>query len=321
MHRLALAAAVAATALTVAATALTVAATALTVAATPALANTPRDHDHHQAEYYLSLGDSLSAGVQPNTAGQSLPTDRGFTDQLYAKLRRDHRDLRLHKLGCPGDNTNTMINGGICGYSGGDLDSYTADTGSQLAATLAFLGQHRGHVPLITIVVGADNIVPCLYLGTFAKIAACVQQQLPVIQSQLTQILAQLTAADPAATIIGMTYYDVSLASWLTGTAGQTFATQSVALASAFRDLLTGVYQAAGARVADVYNAFETSDMTDQLRLPVIGTVPEDVGLICEWTWMCTPAPQGPNIHATITGYSVIARTFYAALRDDDRDR
>lgn len=39
--------------------------------------------------------------------------------------------------------------------------------------------------------------------------------------------------------------------------------------------------------------------------------------LICTYTWMCTPPPLGPNIHATDLGYSVIADTFAAAIPKD----
>jgi lysophospholipase L1-like esterase len=289
--------------------AVTVAA-AITLTTTAAVA-APAPH-HQQPEYYLSLGDSLSEGVQPTTAGVSEPTDQGFTDQLYAMLRYRDPGLRLHKLGCPGDTTTTMIDGGICGYNGGDLVSYTSDTGSQLAAALAFI--HRNRVPLITIVVGADNILPCLEAGSFSAVAACIEQQFPIVEDQLTYILGQLRAADPHATIVGMTYYNVSLADWLTGSAGQAFATESLTVASDFRTLLTDVYEAGGARVADVYSSFRSADMTDQMNLPGVGTVPVDVGLLCSWTWMCTPPPQGPNVHANATGYRVIARTFLAAI-------
>lgn len=284
--------------------------------ASASTASPPGGAGHHpgrqQPGYYLSLGDSLSEGVQPAATGQSLPTDQGFTDQLYAMLRRGDPGLRLHKLGCPGDTTTTMLNGGICGYSGGDLVSYTSDTGSQLTAALNFIRHSR--VSLITIVVGADNIVPCLAQSSFSAVAACVAKQFPIMQSELTSIVGQLRAADPHATIVGMTYYDVSLADWLTGSAGQSFATASLTVATEFRDLLAGVYRAEGARVADVYTSFRTADATDQLTLPGIGTVPEDVGLLCSWTWMCTPAPRGPNIHANVIGYGVIARTFLAAI-------
>jgi lysophospholipase L1-like esterase len=300
MYRLALMAAVAVSTLT------------MTTAA-------PAHHDHHQAQYYVSLGDSLSAGVQPDASGQSLPTNEGFTDQLYAMLSRRDPDLVVHKLGCPGDTTTTMINGGICGYSGGDLVSYTSDIGSQLDAATAFLAGHRGHVPLITIDIGANDVLTCLGAGTPDKVDACVQQELPLVQQQLTVIMAQLRAADPRATIVGMTYQDVALAAWLRGPGGQVFATMSLRLAAAFRDELIGVFRTAHARIADVYSSFETPDMTDQIVLPGIGAVPEDVGLICQWTWFCTPPPQGPNIHPNTTGYGVIARTFLAALRDHDR--
>ena len=307
MSRLTLAAAVAAAALAMSASAVT-----------PALADS-RGGEHRSAEYYLSLGDSLAAGVQPDATGASVATGQGFTDQLYAMLSQREPDLRVHELGCPGENTTTIINGGICGYAAGARYSYSADTGSQLGAALTFLAAHRGHVPLITIVIGANDILPCLQQGAIDKITACLQQVFPVVQQQLTDMLAQLRHADPRATVVGMTYYDPELAYWLTGPAGQAFATESISLTTSFRALLTGVYQAAGARVADVYTAFNTTDTTDQMTLPGAGTVPENVGLICAWTWMCAPSPQGPNIHANATGYGVIARTFLAAIRADDR--
>jgi lysophospholipase L1-like esterase len=305
MSRLTLAAAIAAAALAMSASAVT-----------PALADS-QGGEHHSADYYLSLGDSLAAGAQPDATGATVATDQGFTDQLYAMLSQREPDLRVHELGCPGETTTTTINGGICGYADGSRYSYTADKGSQLGAALTFLAAHRGHVPLITIVIGANDILPCLQQGTIGQITACLQQVLPVVQQQLTETLDQLRHADPRATIVGMTYYDPELADWLTGPAGQAFATESISLTSSFRALLTSVYQAAGARVADVYTAFKTADTTDQMTLPGAGTVPENVGLICAWTWMCAPSPQGPNIHANATGYGVIAQTFLAAIRAD----
>jgi lysophospholipase L1-like esterase len=308
MSRFTLAAAVAAAALALS-----------TSAVTPALAD-GQGSEHRSTEYYLSLGDSLAAGVQPDEAGTSVATGQGFTDQLYAMLSQDEPSLRVQELGCPGETTTTLNNGGICGYAAGSLNSYTADTGSQLGAALTFLAAHRGHVPLITIVIGANDILPCLQQGAIDKITACLQQVLPVVQQQLADTLAQLRRADPRAMVVGMTYYDPELAYWLTGPAGQAFATQSISLTTSFRTLLTGVYQAAGARVADVYTAFNTADTTGQMTLPGAGSVPENVGMICELTWMCAPSPQGPNIHANAVGYGVIAQTFLAAIQAHGRD-
>lgn len=293
---------------------------ALTAAtAIPAAAAVPAHQgsgEHRGPEYYLSLGDSLSVGDQPNAQGVTQPTDQGYADQLYAMLRQDDRDLRLAKLGCPGETTATLNDGGICGYAGDQRYSLTADTGTQLAAALAFLREHRGHVPLITINIGANDLDQCIALGSISAIAACVPPVFAAIQRNLAGTLAALRAADPDATIAGMTYYVPELAFWLTGAAGKAFAEGSLPLATALNSTLTADYTQADAVVADVFTAFRSSDLTDQVDLPGFGMVPEDVALVCAWTWECTPPPVGPNDHANAAGYSVIAQTFLAALRE-----
>jgi hypothetical protein len=52
-------------------------------------------------------------------------------------------------------------------------------------------------------------------------------------------------------------------------------------------------------------DAFSIADLTIQPD-----GLPLDVERICQWTWMCTPPPLGPDIHANTTGYGVIARAF-----------
>src|SRR5215831_9927421 len=117
-------------------------ATAAAVALTSGCAvSAPARRASVRVSYYLSLGDSLSQGVQPDSAGASVPTRQGYADLLYAELRRGDPGLRLVKLGCSGETTHTMINGGICSYPGG----------SQLATAASFVHAHRGRVSLITI--------------------------------------------------------------------------------------------------------------------------------------------------------------------------
>ena len=65
------------------------------------------------ATYYLALGDSLAQGVQPNAAGVSVMTRDGYPDQVFAALHASRPGLKLVKLGCPGETTTSMINGGI----------------------------------------------------------------------------------------------------------------------------------------------------------------------------------------------------------------
>ena len=255
------------------------------------------------ASYYLSLGDSLAQGVQPNAAGTSVETNQGYPNQLYAALRLGHPGLRLVKLGCPGETTGTMISGGICSYP----------QGSQLAATVTFLRDHPGQVALITIDIGANDLNPCVVLTSLSALEACVEATLPTVVANLTEIMTDLRAADGNVRIIGMTYYVPELAAWLTGPAGQEFATASEQLVVTFNGLLSNVYQQFGARIADVFSAFQSADFTDQVTLPTIGTVPRNVALICKWTWECAPAPRGPNEHANAIGYGVIALTFLLA--------
>jgi lysophospholipase L1-like esterase len=292
------------------------AALALTAAVTTPAVAAQRPDSHFGGEYYLSLGDSLSVGDQPNAQGVTLPTDQGYADQLYTALQRTDRDLRLVKLGCPGETAATLVNGGICGYAGDRRYSLTADAGTQLSAALAFLHAHRGRVPLITLDIGANDLNPCIALGSIPAIAACIPPVLSAIGQNLGTTLAALRAADPHAMIIGMSYYDPELAEWLTGSAGEAFAQGSIALATALNQVLSAVYQQARVPVADVFSAFDTTDMTDTVNVPGIGTLPEDVALICQWTWECAAPPVGPNEHANEAGYGVIAATFFATLRE-----
>jgi lysophospholipase L1-like esterase len=267
-------------------------------------------------DYYLALGDSLSVGMQPTTAGFDVLTGAAYPNQFYRMVRNGHYypGLRLAQLGCPDETTATILHGGICGYSGDQRASLIAASGSQAAAALAFIAAHRGHVPLITLDIGANDLDPCIATGTISGIQACLPGALAVIMANLATLLAQLRTADPAAVILGMTYYDPYLAEWLTGSAGQTFATASVSLAAVFNDALDNVYADYLVPVADVAAAFDTSDMTGQVTLPLIGTVPQDVAKICTLTWECAPLPQGQDEHCNAVGYRVIARAFYAAF-------
>ena len=125
--------------------------------------------------------------------------------------------------------------------------------------------------------------------------------------------MTRLRAAAPGVRVVGMTYYLPALAQWLNGTAGQVIARLSEKLAAGYSELLARAYAGSGARVADVFSAFGTSDFGDQVTVPGIGTVPRNVSLICQWTWACAAPPRGPNQHASQAGYKIIAQTFQRA--------
>lgn len=249
----------------------------ITLVAAPASAN-------NSTRYYLALGDSLAFGYQPN--GDFA---HGYVQQLSATLP----NLTLQNLGCPGETSTTLVSGGKCPYPGG---------GSQLATAVAFLRAHPGKVRLITIDIGGNDVNPCV---TAAGIdLTCFDKGLLAIAVNLSVTMARLRAAAPYAQIVGMTYYDTVLAAYLTGPAGQALAKQSLTLIHELNGLLSIVFRFGHARVADVAKAFSTDDTT------LVNGVPLNVARICQWTWMCVRQ----DIHATTTGYGVIAQTFAKVL-------
>jgi len=244
------------------------------------------------APYYLALGDSLSQGVQPNSAGQSVETDQGYANDLWSQLHATSPDLRLAKLGCPGETTGTMINGGICSYP----------LGSQLAQATAFLATHR--VVLVTIDIGANNIDSCVSASGIDQ--ACLAGGFAAAQHDLPLILQALRQAGPDVPMVAMTYYDPFVAAALRGGADVALAVQSEKLGATFNDVLAAAYTASGLAIADVQGAFAPLYLAS---MPYLG-LPVNLALACAYTWMCAPAPVGPNIHATPLGYRIIADAF-----------
>ncbi|MFC1415171.1 SGNH/GDSL hydrolase family protein [Streptacidiphilus cavernicola] len=255
---------------------------------------------HHPAppHYYVSLGDSLAAGYQPDS---NTNTSKAYTDQLYAKLKKQDPRLVHIKLGCSGETTGTLINGGICSYPGAT---------SQLDAAVKFLRAHRGEVRYVTLDIGANNVDGCLTGGTIDQ--ACTTAGVATVATQLPQIARALhRAGGDAPRYVGMNYYDPFLAVWLTGAPGQALARQSVQLSTVLNGVIDQGLRHDGFAVADVSKAFSTDDFTDQVTLPGLGAVPLNVARICAWTWECTPYQ---NIHANTAGYGEIATVFAQTL-------
>jgi lysophospholipase L1-like esterase len=255
--------------------------------------------------YYVSLGDSLSQGVQPTAFGDSVPTNGGYPDRIFAVLQARQPAWRLVKLGCSGETTSTMIHGGICHYA----------AGSQLAQAKLFLRQHRGHIGLVTIDIGANDPNSCvLGVTSGSKIVSCMGASIRHTTADLRTIMSGLrSAAGPRVTIMAMSYYVPELAGWLDGMTGKEIAVLTERLVAGYNKLLGQIYQRYGARVANVFSAFHSGDFSDHVQVPGIGLVPRNVATICEWTWACARWPQGPNEHANDIGYGVIALAFLLA--------
>lgn len=277
---------------------------AILILAVPAISTA----DNNGVRYYLSLGTSLSVGIQPDNEGQNQRTDNGYPDQLFDIVEPNYRKIRLVKLGCPGETTVTMMEGGICDY----------EEGSQLAEAVQFLHAHKDKVELVTIDMGVNDIISKNCIAGTTVDYLCINDALNQVAMKLPVILSALrAAADPETPIVGMNYYNTFLAAWLTA-GGQPLAIASADLANVLNyGVLGPIYDGFRIPVADVASSFMSNDFATMVEFPFPGSgfyVPVNVALICNWTYMCVPSPVGPNIHATTHGYGVIAATFASML-------
>jgi lysophospholipase L1-like esterase len=247
--------------------------------------------------YYVALGDSLAVGYQPINGGG--PTSQGYADDLYARYSTRIPGLTLAKLGCPGETTSSMVQGGVCA-------NYPAGS-SQLDVAVSFLQTHQ--VALITLDIGANDVDHCVSSTTIDR--TCLESGFASVSANLPLILRQLRKAASSHTlIVAMNYYDPFLAAWELGPAGQSLALQSLAAATDFNVLLGAIYRVFDVPVADVAQAFRIYNF-----LPVPGeNVPVNVFLTLAWTYMSAPPPIGPDIHPNAAGYLAIAGAFASKI-------
>jgi hypothetical protein len=288
----------------------------------PAVAAKPK------TTYYLSLGDSLSVGIQPGPASDPghekaiVATDQGYSDQLYTKAkRRLFPGLKLVKAGCSGATTQNMLRGGVdvAGVLGCDqhqpLYKSTSPRTSQMAYAEKFLRAHRGQMSFVTVSIGNNDLDTCL--SPTGVDFACVTAGQQSISRDVAVIGRRLRrAAGPYVPIIGTTLYDPFLGLFLQPPPLNAAAEASQALAISINtQTLIPKWRATGARIARIDRAFGTyTPFSQTVDDPTYGTIPQAVANVCKLTWFCVPPPAGPNIHANRTGYAVITQAFFAQL-------
>jgi lysophospholipase L1-like esterase len=248
--------------------------------------------------YYLALGDSLAIGAQPTAVKADGSTEEGYADQLAEMLTVENPALRLVKLGCGGESTGTML--GIVQPTptgeGCDPSLVKYPHGTQLNEAVSFLHAHRNHLGLVTIDIGANDTFCLLELDR-----GCFDAGMHRVRTNLATILAELrVAAGPTVPIVGMTYYNPFAVFWFDDPA---YAQAVDDLFAEFNHVLAETYADAGVPVADVAGAFH------------LGEFPLSAHLACEWTWICTPPPLGPDVHPNSQGYGVIAAAFKQVLQ------
>ncbi len=262
--------------------------------------------------YMVALGDSVAAGTQ-----QPLPfTDNGYADVLFQRVKGPMGLGELVNLACPGDDTAEMIdadggaNGSICYGSGAFLPPGGS---SQLDVAEAFLLANPGKIGLITITIGANDVLACPDPTDLACIGGAVAQA----AANLQVILARLGAAAPGAPVVAMNYYNPNLAQYFVPVVGPALAAGSNQIVEVANGSLEAVYGAFGVPVADVANAFGVYDERTNM-------IPRNVMLACRYTLMCERSggelglrtdPVGPDIHPSDIGHRRIAWAFEKAMK------
>jgi lysophospholipase L1-like esterase len=261
--------------------------------------------------YYVSLGDSYSVGYQP---------DRGSTPGYTVVVAKATR-MALVNFGCGGATTTSLIAAVGCPDVLPDTTGgVTYPTTTQEAAALSFLNAHRGHIGLITVSIGGNDVTAC---ATQANPISCVATAVAGITKNVTSLAAALrTAAGPRVPLIGLTYPDVILGSYVFPTNPASASAQSLAMLSvvAFKSLinpaLSKAYASANGTLVDVTKATGAYvPLTRTVRSRTYGTIPAAVASVCSLTWYCV---QG-NIHATTKGYTLIGRLVVARFASERR--
>lgn len=242
--------------------------------------------------YYLALGDSLAAGVQPDAHGRYHGTTQGYADDLTVALRRHAPHVELVNLGRGGENAFSLIHG-----------KPKAGT-PQLARAEAFLGAHRGDPTLLTIDIGANDVEDCHANLEFDR--GCAAAGVRSIRKNVPLIVQRLrAAAGPGLRIIGVNYYNGYLGQYIYGVHGRAVARRSIAVEQQLNAELGRAYARMGVRVADVERAFSTDAFERPTTTRAGGRVPVAVERVCRWTYVCTPVRDD---HANPAGYRVIAK-------------
>jgi lysophospholipase L1-like esterase len=255
------------------------------------------------SEFYLALGASESVGVQPTAlVPHGVRTSHGYANDLVMLAAARGVSMSLTRLGCPGESTATMLQGG---------DRCTPGT-TQLSRALTFLQNHQQSRGVVTIDLGFNDLHPCVATPDFSP--SCVTDQLNLVATQLPLIIGALKGvAGPNVTFVGLNHNNPYAAAGIALHASDTYVDNSITAFARLNDLLGRIYAAQGVPVADVAKTFANGDGTPTV-VAGYGTIPLRAARECALTWICASAPYRPNLHANDAGYWAIARTIDAIL-------
>jgi lysophospholipase L1-like esterase len=263
---------------------------------------------------YLALGDSIAYGYQAALFA-TTPNPAVFNFG-YADLFAAHNGKTLTNDGCPGETTNSMINGfnpaaGLCGRGGGfpyALLHHNYGLGNtQLDDAKSLLDHNTTGV--ITLDIGANDLLVFLSGCGFPApgSSTCIQAGLAGIQNQINNntktILDQVRLHAPNADLTVMGLYNPYPGLLTIGGVG---ADAIVA------NINAGIRALAYQHSAHFVDALPVFNPSGSAGGPESGDIPA----ICQLTGMCpggTFNPATGDIHPSKKGYQALASLFEAA--------
>jgi lysophospholipase L1-like esterase len=290
-----------------------------------ALVLAPQAHAATVGGTYLALGDSLAYGYHQAQFQSEYPNvnpasfNDGYVDDFSLALRAVNKSVQTINDGCPGETSDTLINGsGLPGYcAGGPTGTpfpyaflhhpYGAST--QLRDALAVIAAHPNVNP-ITLDIGANDVLQflratCGFPAAFTCTPAQVGAEFTHIAANVATILGTLRAAAPHAQIVLAGLYNPYPAV-LPAPGGDYLLGQ---LNSAFAAVAAHIPGTSFANPEPYFNPAGTAGKAETGDVPVI----------CELTAMCpggtySPASPQADIHPTKLGYAVYAGVVAASF-------
>jgi lysophospholipase L1-like esterase len=228
-----------------------------------------------QPQQYLALGDSLAFGYQPNQ-----DFTHGYAIDLFQTLQAKQNFNNLVNLGCPGETSSTFIKGNP------NCPTPQVAASSQLSVAIAYLQQNASTTGLITLQIGANDVLSAINPATCATQVDLFNTNLATLDHNLTStILPQLHAALKSS---GGQHTRLALVKYYNPF--QPFCPNTTPYVQELNQHLQA--DAEGyAQTVSIYKAFDSSNT-----------------LVCQLTWICSTYQ---DIHPTDQGYQIIAGRIY----------
>lgn len=254
----------------------------------------------------LAIGDSLCTGHLPEPKNTIFFSDEGYVDTLYEYLQDEYDFDDLLKVCCSDEDSFELIDASysVPPSDGSNCYDNPETPPSQLDAAVTAL--QSGTVRLMTISIGANDLLPCVFAPGDPQ--ACAATQIEALLVNLLTILTTLSdAMENMPPIVAMTPYNPILSFFLSEDENeQALVPISQQAILGLQTEVAKVYTQFG--VPTVFSHFVFDGLNETL---VDGDVPQNVASICRYTGMCDETHSGfllkseelRDIHANPEGY------------------